>query len=41
MLVGDRTRRVATRRCLMGINESPDRFIGKPAIPKKNHRFLF
>lgn len=34
MLVGDRTRRAATRRCLIGINESPDRFIGKPTIQK-------
>ena len=44
MLVGDRTRRAATRRCFiginespdrfMGINESPDRFIGKPTIQK-------
>lgn len=40
MLVGDRTRRAATRRCLMGINESPDRFVSKPTIQKK-HRFLF
>lgn len=40
MLVGDRTRRAATRRCFIGINESPDRFIGKPTI-QKNHRFLF
>lgn len=35
MLVGDRTRRVATQRRFMGINESPDRFVSKPAIPKK------
>ena len=35
MLVGDRTRRVATQRRFMGINESPDRFVDKPA-PKKN-----
>lgn len=34
MLVGDRTRRAATQRCFMGIDESPDRFIGKPAIQK-------
>ena len=34
MLVGDRTRRAATRRCFIGINESPDRFIGKPTIQK-------
>lgn len=34
MLVGDRTRRAATRMCLMGISESPDRFIGKPTIQK-------
>ena len=32
MLVGDRTRRVATQRRFRGINESPDRFIGKPTI---------
>lgn len=40
MLVGGRTRRAATQRRFMGINESPDRFIGKPTIQKK-HRFLF
>lgn len=40
MLAGDRTRRMATQRCFMGVNESPDRFIGKPTI-QKNHRFLF
>ena len=34
MLVGDSTRRAATQRHLMGINESPDRFIGKPTIQK-------
>lgn len=34
MLVGDRTRRAATRRCFIGINESPDRFTGKPTIQK-------
>ena len=34
MLVGGRTRRAATRRCFMGINESPDRFVGKPTIQK-------
>lgn len=34
MLVGDRTRRVATQRRFMGINESPDRFVGKPTIQK-------
>lgn len=40
MLAGDRTRRMATQRRFMGVNESPDRFIGKPTI-QKNHRFLF
>ena len=34
MLVGDRTRRVATQRRFRSINESPDRFIGKPTIQK-------
>lgn len=34
MLVGDRTRRVATQRRFMGINESPDRFVDKPSIQK-------
>lgn len=34
MLVGDKTRRAATQRRLMGINESPDCFIGKPTIQK-------
>lgn len=34
MIVGDRTKRAATRKCFMGINESPDRFIGKPTIQK-------
>ena len=34
MLVGNGTRRAATRRYLRGINESPDRFIGKPTIQK-------
>lgn len=34
MLAGDRTRRAATRKCFMGTNESPDRFIGKPTIQK-------
>lgn len=34
MLVGDRTRRVATQRRFRDINESPDRFIGKPTIQK-------
>ena len=34
MLAGDRTRRMATQRRFMGINESPDRFIGKPTIQK-------
>lgn len=38
MLVGDRTRRVATQRRFMGINESPDRFVSKPA---PNLHFLF
>ena len=34
MLVGDRTRRVAIQRRFMGINESPDRFVGKSTIQK-------
>lgn len=34
MLAGDRTRRMATQRCFMGVNESPDRFIGKSTIQK-------
>ena len=34
MLVGGRTRRVATQRRFMSISESPDRFIGKPTIQK-------
>lgn len=34
MLVGDKTRRAATQRRFMGIDESPDRFVDKPTIQK-------
>ena len=34
MLVGDRTRRVATQRRFLGISDSPGRFVGKPTIQK-------